>query len=117
VYTGYVDRADLPALYSMASLFAFPSLYEGFGLPVLEAMACGVPVLISRAGALPEIAGNIGPRVDPESVPAIAEGMLQLLTDEQLRRTNIRYGLDRVRSFTWEDTAWQTLEVYNSLLQ
>jgi glycosyltransferase involved in cell wall biosynthesis len=117
VSTGYVDREDLPAIYSMSALFAFPSLYEGFGMPVLEAMACGVPVLVSNAGALPEIAGNISPRVDPTSVAAIAEGILRLLGDEQLRTTNIRYGLHRAGSFTWENTAWQTLEVYNHLLQ
>lgn len=115
VCTGYVNREDLPAIYSMASLFAFPSLYEGFGMPVLEAMACGVPVLVSNTGALPEVAGNISPLVDPMDVQAIADGIFQLLDDERLRRTNIRYGLDRVRSFTWENTAWQTLEVYNSL--
>jgi len=117
VFTGYVDNEDLPAIYSMAALFAFPSLYEGFGLPVLEAMACGTPVLISDRGALPEIAGNIFPQVDPTSVPDIAAGMLKCLTDEVLRARNIRYGLERVKTFTWENTAWQTLEVYNSLTQ
>jgi alpha-1,3-rhamnosyl/mannosyltransferase len=101
----------------MAALFAFPSLYEGFGLPVLEAMACGTPVLISDRGALPEIAGNISPQVDPTSVPDIAAGLLKCLTDEALRVRNIRYGLDRVKTFTWENTAWQTLEVYNNLTQ
>jgi glycosyltransferase involved in cell wall biosynthesis len=117
VFTGYVAREDLPAIYSMSSLFAFPSLYEGFGLPVLEAMACAVPVLISDKGALPEIAGNIFPQVDPTSVPNIAEGILRCLGDEALRAKNIRYGLERVKAFTWENTAWQTLDVYNSLLQ
>jgi len=117
VCTGYVDREDLPAIYSMSALFAFPSLYEGFGLPVLEAMACGTPVLISNRGALPEIAGNISPQVDPTSVPDIAAGLLKCLSDEVLRARNVRHGLERVKTFTWENTAWQTLEVYNNLSQ
>ncbi len=115
ICTGYADREDLPALYSLADLFAFPSLYEGFGLPVLEAMACGTPVLISNRGALPEITGNIFPQVDADNVTDIAAGMHSCLTNESLRQKNIAHGLQRAKDFTWEAAARRTLTVYESM--
>jgi glycosyltransferase involved in cell wall biosynthesis len=112
VLTGYVADAYLPAVYGGAELFVFPSLYEGFGLPVLEAMACGTPVLTSNATSLPEVAGNAALLVDPRSVESLAEGLHRLLSDSALRDTLARRGLERAGSFTWDRTAeatWQVL--------
>lgn len=116
VFTGYVDRMELPALYTLADLFVFPSLYEGFGLPVLEAMSCGTPVLISDGGALPEIAGDVYPRVDPLDEKDIALKLHLLLTNAGLRRKNIQYGFERVKEFTWERSARKTIDVYREAL-
>ena len=117
VFTGYVDRTDLPAIYSLCDLFIFPSLYEGFGLPVIEAMACEAPVLVSNQGALPEITDHIYPFVDAFDVTDISAKILLLLQDKELRKQNIRHGVERASYFTWEKTASQTLAVYNTLIQ
>ena len=110
--TGPVDEATLGALYAGARLFAYPSLYEGFGLPVLEAMAAGVPVLTSRGGALEEVAGAAASLVDPTDVASIADG-LRVLLESDAERSRLRaLGLARERAFTWERTAARTLEVY-----
>ncbi|HYF62280.1 MAG TPA: glycosyltransferase family 1 protein [Herpetosiphonaceae bacterium] len=116
VFTGYVPRADLPALYSGAALFAFPSLSEGFGLPVVEAMACGAPVLISTAPALAEVAGDAAVQVDPASVAAIAAGLGRVLNDPALGADLRGRGLRRAASFSWQAAAQQTLEMYRSAL-
>ncbi|MBC7226910.1 MAG: glycosyltransferase family 4 protein [Thermoflexales bacterium] len=115
-FTGYVPDEDLPALYSAADLFVFPSLYEGFGLPVLEAMACGVPVVCSNTSSLPEVAGDAALLVDPADVRALAEAMERVLADEALRATLRTRGLERARQFTWEATARRTLEVYRRVV-
>jgi glycosyltransferase involved in cell wall biosynthesis len=115
-FTGYIDRDDLPGLYSLADLFVFPSLYEGFGLPVLEAMSCGTPVLISNQGALREIACGMYPQVDPFDERDIASKLHLLLTSAELRQNNIQYGLERVKKFTWEESAKRTLDVYRAAL-
>lgn len=111
-----VADADLPALYSGALLFAFPSYYEGFGLPPLEAMACGTPVLCAYASSLPEVVGNAALTVDPFSVTEIADGLGQLLRNPGLRRTLRERGLARARTFSWRRTATLTLEVYERFL-
>jgi glycosyltransferase involved in cell wall biosynthesis len=108
---GYVPSNDLPALYAGADVFTLPSLYEGFGLPVLEAMACGVPVLVSNRAALPEIAGNAALVVDPNHPTAIGRGLVQLIADEDVRSTRVAAGLKRAARFTWERAAAQTLAV------
>jgi glycosyltransferase involved in cell wall biosynthesis len=112
VFTGYVPRADLPLLMSAAEMFVFPSLYEGFGLPALEAMCCGTPVVTSNISSLPEIVGQSAVLVDPLDEEAIAGGMQRVLEDGELRRRLEREGLARARLFSWERTALQTLEVY-----
>ncbi len=104
--------ADLPALYSGALLFVFPSYYEGFGLPPLEAMACGAPVLCSYAGSLIEVVGNAALTVDPFNFIEIAEGLSRLLHNAALRRTLSERGLRRANTFTWRRTALETLRVY-----
>jgi glycosyltransferase involved in cell wall biosynthesis len=109
---GHVDADDLPALYSGARMLAFPSLLEGFGLPVIEAMACGTPVLTSNVSCLPEIAGNAALLVNPYSVSDLADGMYRIFTDMPLRETLLARGLERAQAFSWRQTARQTLAVY-----
>jgi glycosyltransferase involved in cell wall biosynthesis len=115
-FTGYVPDEDLPALYSAADLFTFPSLYEGFGLPVLEAMACGVPVVCSNTSSLPEVVGEAGIMVEPHNVHALARAMGRVLTDEALRASLRARGLERAQRFTWEEAAKRTVEVYRQVL-
>lgn len=112
---GFVDPADLPSLYSGAELCVYPSLYEGFGLPVLEAMACGTPVAISRIEPLEYVAGEAGYRFESSSSESVAEGLVAMLSDPGLRSRLSEAGLHRAREFSWEDTARRTLEVYDSL--
>jgi len=114
-FLGYVRRDDLPYLYSGADVFAYPSLYEGFGLPVLEAMACGTPVLTSRTSALPEVAGDCAVLVDPTNVGEIADGLWHLLDNQQDRARLAAHGIERARSFTWDLTAELTLAAYEEV--
>jgi glycosyltransferase involved in cell wall biosynthesis len=102
---GPVADEDLPLLYNAADLFAFPSLYEGFGLPPLEAMACGVPVLASGTTALPEVVGDAAVLVQPDEVPSIAAGLGRLMSDDALRRELSQKGQQRARNFSWERSA------------
>jgi glycosyltransferase involved in cell wall biosynthesis len=110
-FLGYVPDADLPALIGGALAFTFPSLYEGFGMPVLEAMACGTPVLCSNTSALPEVAGDAAILVDPHAVDAIAAGLARLVADAPLREQLRTRGLAHAAVFTWERCARATLDV------
>ena len=112
VFTGYVDRADLPALYSLAGAFAYISLYEGFGIPLLEAMACGAPVLASSDPALREVAGGAALHVDPYDVDAIEEALSTILTDVALREGLREAGPRQAGRFTAEKTARAALDGY-----
>lgn len=112
LFTGYVADADLPVLYAGADLFVYPSLYEGFGLPPLEAMACGTAVVTSNVSSLPEVVGDAAVMVDPRSESALAETMLELLTDKVGCADLAQRGLERARLFTWDRTARLTREVY-----
>jgi glycosyltransferase involved in cell wall biosynthesis len=114
-FPGYIAEEDKPALLAGASVFCFPSLYEGFGLPVLEAMACGVPVLTANGSALPEVAGEAALLVDPFSVEEIARGMERLCFDEPLRTALRAKGLERVKRFTWERTAAALYALYQEV--
>ena len=114
-YLGIVPQADLPGIYSLATLFAFPSLYEGFGLPLLEAMACGTPVLTSNCSAMPEVSGAAAYLVDPNSVASIAEGLNHLLDSRARREWFVEQGLARARQFSWERTAQQTAVIYEQI--
>ncbi len=113
--TGYVLDDDLPALIAAATAFVFPSLYEGFGLPPLEAMACGTPVLCSDRSSLPEVVGDAALLFDPTEVEAIRAALRRLLRDEALREELSRRGLERARRFSWQRTAEQTLQLYRRL--
>ncbi len=111
----YVAGEDRPALYSLADLFAFPSRYEGFGLPVLEAMACGTPVVCSHASSLPEVAGDGALTVAPDDAAALAAAMRRVLVDGSLRDALRARGLAWAQRFTWEETARRTAAVYEEL--
>jgi glycosyltransferase involved in cell wall biosynthesis len=106
---GYVPREDLPALYAGAEVFVYPSLYEGFGLPILEAMSCGCPVVTSNVSSLPEIAGEAGVLVDPLKIEDIAEGIRIAMNSRMELREK---GLEQVKKFSWEKTTRETLAVY-----
>jgi len=111
-FPGFIADEDLPALYNLAELFVFPSLYEGFGLPPLEAMACGVPVVASNASSLPEVVGEAALTVDPLDVEGLAEAMRRLLDDDTLRARMIERGLERARTFTWQGAARKLLSTF-----
>lgn len=115
IFTGYIQDEDLPKLYNCAEIFVFPSIFEGFGIPPLEAMASGLPVIASDAASLPEIAGDAGILVDPFDTKAITEAISSCLSNDQLRKTLIRKGLARAGLFSWEATARQTLALYKEL--
>ena len=115
-FLGFVDDADLPALYSLATVFVMPSVYEGFGLPALEAMACGAPVICSNASSLPEVAGDAALLVGPADVAGWAAALSRALGDAALRADLSARGLRRAAQFTWAETARQTRAVYDQLL-
>ena len=115
-YVGWVDEDDKPALYSSATAFAFASLYEGFGLPPLEAMACGTPVICSNASSLPEVVGNAGILVDPNDVDAWAEAMRAVLTNDARRIEMRERGIVQAGRFSWRKCAEETVRVYRSVL-
>lgn len=115
VRTGYVDRDDLPGVYQMADVFVFPSLYEGFGFPPLEAMACGIPVIASDSGALEETLKDAALTVDSQNARQITQAIILLLKDNQLRNKLIQTGLKRSGRFNWDRAAEQTLSVYREV--
>ncbi len=114
-FPGFIDDDDLPAVYGGAALFVFPSLYEGFGLPLLEAMACGVPVVTSNVSSMPEVAGDAALLVDPRDVDGLAAAIARVLRDGALRDRLRGAGIARARRFSWTVTARQTLDAYASL--
>jgi len=111
VFVGLIDDDKLPEFYRGAVVFIFPSLYEGFGLPPLEAMACGTPVLTSNVTSLPEVVGDAALMVDPYDVDAIAEGIKRLIGDDNLRKELSQKGLARAKLFSWDRTAEVTWSV------
>jgi glycosyltransferase involved in cell wall biosynthesis len=111
ILTGYVPDDDLPALLSGALAFVFPSLYEGFGLPVLEAMACGTPVVCSNVSSLPEVVGDAALMVDPLDIDSLAKGLVAAVTDDMLRHELIERGFQQMRRFSWRRCAQETLQV------
>jgi glycosyltransferase involved in cell wall biosynthesis len=114
-FTGWISHADLPAMYQLADLLSFPSLHEGFGIPLLEAMACGCPILTSNTCAPPEVVGDAALLIDPRDVDAIANGMLTLLSNAELRQTYAARGLERVKDFGWERCARAVLSLFESV--
>ena len=116
VFTGYVSQEELICLYNLAHIFVFTTLYEGFGFPVLESMACDTPVLASNSTCLPETCGDAALLVDPENVEAIAEGLHQLNSQEQLRKSLISKGRQRIQHFDWDQCVIGHLDIYQELL-
>ncbi|WP_438434460.1 glycosyltransferase family 4 protein [Gorillibacterium sp. sgz500922] len=117
ILTDYVPQEDLPLLYSAAEVFVYPSIFEGFGLPVLESMACGTPVVTSNTSCLPEIAGGAAVLVNPLDEDEIAAGIVKLLRDPKARQDYMARGLARSQDFSWEATGRATSEVYASVLE
>ena len=115
-FPGFVPDDDLPLWYSSAAVFAFPSRYEGFGLPLLEAMACGAPVVSSNASSLPEVVGDAGLMVDPSDVEGLCSALRRLLDDEPLRQAISVAGRARAQIFSWRRTAAETVQVYREVL-
>jgi glycosyltransferase involved in cell wall biosynthesis len=114
-FPGFATSEALPLWYSAATAFVYPSFYEGFGLPVLESMACGTPVITSNVTSLPEVVGDAGLTVDPDYPDAIAEGIRTLLGDDDLRARLAERGMTRARQFTWKRTARETAAVYRDV--
>jgi len=115
IFTGLVEDDDLPLLMNEASLLAFPSLYEGFGIPPLEAMACGVPVVASNASSIPEVVGDAALLFDPYNVEEMTALICEVLTDEELRDDLVKRGFEHMKHFSWEKAAQETLAVYNEI--
>ncbi|MEZ4666920.1 MAG: glycosyltransferase family 1 protein [Anaerolineae bacterium] len=115
-FIGFANDTDLPALYSGAACFAFPSLYEGFGFPVLEAMACGTPTVTSNVSSLPEVAGDAAIVIDPYDIEELANAIRSILDDKILSSRLSHAGLDRARQFTWEKSALHLRNIYDHLL-
>jgi len=116
VFTGYINDDDLVDLFNAADVFAYPSLYEGFGLPVIEAMACGAPVLTSNVTSIPEVAGDAAILIDPRDTAAIADGLKRMLTDAALRHALREKGLARSASFSWASCARATFASYQAAI-
>ncbi|MEO7985553.1 MAG: glycosyltransferase family 1 protein [Gemmatimonadales bacterium] len=116
-FTGYVPNEDLPALYTGARLFAYPSRYEGFGLPVLEAMSCGTPVITTNVSSMPEVAGDGAVLVPPDDLDALAGALLRVSSDSALRDTLACHGLERAKAFSWERCARETVQQYERAFQ
>ena len=111
----YIAEEDKIALYKGAELFVFPSLYEGFGMPVLEAMASGTPVITSNVSSLPEVAGDAAILVNPYDVKEISKAMKNIIENEELKKKMIRKGLDQVKKFTWEESVKKLEKIYSEL--
>jgi len=117
VITGYVPVEDLRVLYSWTALFVYPSLYEGFGFPPLEAMACGAPVITSNRASLPEVVGDAAIMIDPLNIEKLAAMIRMVLADERKQQEMRTKGFERVKCFSWEETARKTLKVYREIVE
>jgi glycosyltransferase involved in cell wall biosynthesis len=116
-FVGHVPHEDLPGIFNLAEIFVYPSLYEGFGIPVLEALACGTPVVTSNLSSIPEITGEHALLVPPTDQEALTVAIARLIENPALREELARQGPPRAAAFTWERTARQTLDVYRGVLQ
>jgi glycosyltransferase involved in cell wall biosynthesis len=116
IFTGFVPDEDLILLYNAAALFVYPSLYEGFGLPPLEAMACGTPVITSNVSSLPEVVGDAAITVDPHNIKELSKKINKILSNKDLQNKMIQRGIERAKQFTWDKTARETIKVYEDVL-
>ncbi|MGB6420537.1 MAG: glycosyltransferase family 1 protein [Anaerolineales bacterium] len=115
-FTGYVPDHDLPIIYNLARIFVYPSIYEGFGLPPLEAMACGTPVITTAVSSMPEHVGDAGILIPPQDEKALTNALQKLINDSTLQEKLSSKGLERASQFTWKRTAQETIKVYNRVL-
>ncbi|MFT5874315.1 MAG: glycosyltransferase involved in cell wall biosynthesis [Clostridium sp.] len=115
VFTDYIEEEDKPLIYNMASIFIFPSIYEGFGIPVIEAMASSVPVITSTTSSLPEVAGDAAILVNPKDIDSMAKAMKQVLEDKDIRQSMIEKGHTQAKKFNWENSAEKLLSIYTDL--
>ncbi len=115
IFTGYVDETDLPMLYNLAEIFVYPSLYEGFGLPILEALQCGCRVITSNLSSMPEVGGNAVRYIDPYDIKDMSEAIIDLYTKNNVDET-VRKGLAQSKKFSWEKCAKQTLKIFEDML-
>jgi glycosyltransferase involved in cell wall biosynthesis len=116
VYLGYLSDLELAYLYNLASVFIYASLYEGFGFPPLEAMACGTPVIVSRSSSLPEVCSDAAYYVDPRAVDSISDGMCRVFADRAMRENLVRKGFARAQSFSWDESAQSHLALFSEVL-
>ena len=115
-FTGYVPNHDLPIVYNLSRVFVYPSIYEGFGLPPLEAMACGTPVITTAVSSMPEHVGDAGILIPPQDEKALTNALQKLINNSTLQEELSSKGLERASQFTWKRTAQETLKVYQSVL-
>jgi glycosyltransferase involved in cell wall biosynthesis len=116
IFTGQVPEVDLPKYYNAADIFVFPSYYEGFGLPPLEAMACGCPVIITNTSSLPEVVGDAGIRISPDDMDGLVTQIIRVLSNDSIREELIKNGVIRATMFTWEESAGRTFDLYDSFI-
>ncbi|MCK5569139.1 MAG: glycosyltransferase family 4 protein [Spirochaetes bacterium] len=116
IFTGFVENEELPVFYNLASVFVFPSLYEGFGLPPLEAMACGCPAIVSGTSSLPEICGDAAYYINPLNTDEIADKICTVLIDEDLRQELVTKGIERVKRYNWEESARKHIELFKGVI-
>ena len=114
IYIQNIDFEDLPSLYQICDIFVFPSLYEGFGLPLVEAMASRVPVVTSNVSSMPEVVGDAGITIEPKDADSLAEAIGKVISDSKLRENMIKMGIKQIEKFNWQNTARKTLEIYKS---
>ena len=117
IFTGFVVDDDLPYFYNACELFIYPSLYEGFGLPPLEAMACGVPVISSNVTSIPEVCKNSAILIDPNDIDELSYSMERVLTDSFLKLTMIERGLSTSNNYSWKNTALTTIKAYENIIR
>jgi len=117
IFTGYVPREDLINIYNAADLFVYPSFYEGFGLPPLEAMACGTPVIASNVSSIPEVVGEAGILLNPFDIAGIAEAIEKVIRDDDLRREMVEKGITQAQKFSWRQNASETKKIYERLVK
>jgi len=117
IITGHLPEKDLPKIYNAADIFVFPSFYEGFGLPPLEAMSCGTPVISSNTSSLPEVVGNAGILIDPHNPNELADKIIKVISDDSLKQEMTKKGIKQAQNFSWVQTAKKTLNTYNEVYE
>ena len=116
IFSGYVSEKDIPQCYNATDLLVYPCSYAGFGLPPLEAMACGTPVITSDTSSLPEVVGDAGIMIDPHDVDLMAEKIYEVLNNGTLKERLVKKGIKRAKLFNWNKSAEQTLKIYSDMI-